>query len=71
MKVNGGYDFPGSNSGIDLFCLTGWLPEHMQFNSKDFDKEVHHTMRVPRFFSPPAHLPSAHVAAPPQWSQVR
>jgi calpain-7 len=39
MKVNGGFDFPGSNSGIDMYALTGWIPEQLHFSDKNFDPE--------------------------------
>ncbi|KAH8149642.1 uncharacterized protein LAJ45_06273 [Morchella importuna] len=38
LKVMGGYDFPGSNSGTDLLALTSWIPEHVFLQSNDINQ---------------------------------
>ncbi|TFK21933.1 cysteine proteinase [Coprinopsis marcescibilis] len=39
MKLMGGYDFPGSNSSIDLHAIAGWIPEHVEIHRPEFERE--------------------------------
>eukprot|EP01080_Neovahlkampfia_damariscottae_P001813 gene1813-955_t len=40
MKLNGGYSFQGSNSGIDIHHLTGWIPEEILLKSTEFNHNI-------------------------------
>lgn len=38
LKVRGGYDFPGSNSGTDLGVFTGWIPQQVFLHDEDVEQ---------------------------------
>ncbi|KAI0919091.1 hypothetical protein AcV5_002096 [Taiwanofungus camphoratus] len=50
MRLMGGYDFPGSNSCIDLHALAGWIPEHLDTRSAEFQREKTWARIIDGFF---------------------
>ena len=39
LQIRGGYDFRGSNSGTDLWILTGWIPEYIHLSNEAIDSD--------------------------------
>lgn len=39
MTLHSGYHFPGSIPSLDLYTLTNWIPERLQFTSPEFKRE--------------------------------
>jgi len=39
LKIHGGYDFNGSNSGRDLYVLTGWLPSKVNLKRENLNRD--------------------------------
>lgn len=51
LKIRGGYDFPGSNSGTDLWVLTGWIPEQLFLHHDDSTSDEIWSRLYPSFSS--------------------
>ncbi|KAI9032133.1 hypothetical protein DFJ74DRAFT_653378 [Hyaloraphidium curvatum] len=40
MKANGGYDYPGGGASVDVYGLTGWIPEEVYLHVDDIDVDA-------------------------------